>query len=295
MSEVQSRGAATGGRLGSIFAQRRTEGRAALVTFHTIGFPTLDESVELACAAAAAGADVLELGVPFSDPTADGPTIARASQAALRGGATFTRVLDCAARIRERTEAPLVLFTYCNPVVVTGEEQSVARASASGIDAMLVVDLPFEEADVLLERASERAMFVVPLVAPTTSRARMRALAESRSRLFARSPSFAAQSLGRGFVYFVSMTGVTGAAGVDVAAAREGAQLVRAELGAPVVVGFGIDGGKTARAIAGPGSGVDGVVVGSELIRRIEAAESAAARERGVTSLVAELRAALDG
>jgi tryptophan synthase alpha chain len=274
------------GRLDATFAALAERRRKALVAFLVVGDPSLDESVELCVAAVEAGADVLELGVPFSDPTADGPAIARAAARAIRGGATLARVIDAAARVRARVAAPLVLFTYLNPVVVLGEERTVALAAAAGVDALLVVDLPPEEAAPLRALASARGLSVVPLVAPTSDAARVAAIAAA---------SRPGPSAPRGFAYYVSVAGVTGGSTAGLDAARERAAAVRAAMDRPVVVGFGIDGAATARAAAGaPGEGPDGVVVGSALVRRVEAGATPGDRARDVRALVAELRAAID-
>jgi tryptophan synthase alpha chain len=272
-------------RIVETFARRRAEQRKVLVAYVCMGDPALAESIELAVAAVEAGADMLELGVPFSDPTADGPVIARAATRAIRGGATIGGVLDAAAAIRARTGVPLVLFTYYNPVLITGEEQVVARARAAGVDALLVVDLPPEEGASLRAAAARAGIAMVPLLAPTSDDARADTIVG------------AAKAAGGppGFLYYVSMTGVTGAGAADFAAAQAHAGALRARSGWPVVIGFGIDGPETARAAAGrPGEGPDGVVVGTAIVRRVEAATSAGERLASVRGFVATLRAGLD-
>lgn len=271
-------------RITDTFARLGAAKKKALVAFLVMGEPSLDESVELALAAVEAGADVLELGVPFSDPTADGPVIARAASRAIRAGATLSGVIEAAARIRARTEAPLVLFTYYNPVLVGGEERVVERARAAGIDALLVVDLPPEEGALLRAAAANAGIAMVPLVAPTSDEARVAVILTG------------AQAAGgpAGFLYYVSMTGVTGAGVADIAAARARASALRARSGWPVVVGFGIDGPEAAREAAGaPGVGPDGVVVGTALVKRVEAGSTPAERVANVRTFVAALRAAL--
>lgn len=271
-------------RITDTFARLGAAKKKALVAFLVMGEPSLDESVELALAAVEAGADVLELGVPFSDPTADGPVIARAASRAIRAGATLSGVIEAAARIRARTEAPLVLFTYYNPVLVGGEERVVERARAAGIDALLVVDLPPEEGALLRGAAANAGIAMVPLVAPTSDEARVAVILTG------------AQAAGgpAGFLYYVSMTGVTGAGVADIAAARARASALRARSGWPVVVGFGIDGPEAAREAAGaPGVGPDGVVVGTALVKRVEAGSTPAERVANVRTFVAALRAAL--
>jgi tryptophan synthase alpha chain len=272
-------------RIGETFARLAAERQKALVAYVCMGDPSLGESIELAVAAAEAGADLLELGVPFSDPTADGPVIARAATRAIRGGATLGGVIDAAAAIRARTGVPLVLFTYYNPVLITGEEQVVARAAEAGVDALLVVDLPPEEGGSLRAAVARAGLAMVPLLAPTSDDARADTIV--RSAKAAGGPP--------GFLYYVSMTGVTGAGSADFAAARAHAGALRARSGWPVVIGFGIDGPEAARAAAGrPGEGPDGVVVGTAIVKRVEAGKSAAERIAGVRGLVAALRAGLD-
>jgi tryptophan synthase alpha chain len=272
-------------RVTDTFARLGAAKKKALVAFLCMGEPSLDESVELALAAVEAGADALELGVPFSDPTADGPVIARAAARAIRGGATLEGVLDAAARIRARTEVPLVLFTYYNPLLVGGEERLVERAHEVGIDALLVVDLPPEEGALLRAAAANAGIAMVPLVAPTSDEARVAVILQGAEA--AGGPA--------GFVYYVSMTGVTGAGFADIAAARDRAGSLRARSGWPVVIGFGIDGPEAARLAAGaPGEGPDGVVVGTALVKRVEAGKTPAERVAHVRAFVASLRAGLD-
>ncbi len=272
-------------RIEHTFAALRASGKKALCAYLCMGDPSLAESTALALAAADAGADLLELGVPFSDPTADGPVIARAATRAIHGGATIGGVLDAAAKIRTRTEVPLVLFTYYNPVLVTGEARVIERAAKAGIDGLLLVDLPPEEGAELRAAASAAGIALVPLVAPTSDDARADAIVG------------AARAAGGppGFLYYVSMTGVTGAGDADFAAARAHADALRARSGWPVLVGFGIDGPEAARAAAGaPGDGADGVVVGTAIVRRIQEAGTAAERLASVTAFVSSLRAGLD-
>lgn len=273
-------------RIERTFTALRAARKKALVAYLCMGDPSLAESTELAVVAAEAGADMLELGVPFSDPTADGPVIARAATRAIRGGATILRVLDAAAAIRARTEVPLVLFTYYNPVLVTGEARIVEKARAAGVDAMLVVDLPPEEGGPLRAAAAAAGIALVPLVAPTSNDARIDAILGAARKVAGAPP---------GFLYYVSTTGVTGAGTADLAAARAHAGRLRERSGWPVVIGFGIDGPEAARAAAGPpGEGADGVVVGTAIVRRIETARTAAECRESVRSFVAGLREGLD-
>jgi len=274
-------------RIDRCFAELERAGKKALCVYLCIGDPLLEESMELALAALDAGADLLELGVPFSDPTADGPVLARASRRALEAGATIERVIDVARRVRERADAPLVLFTYYNPVFVTGEQRVVNLASEAGIDALLVVDLPPEEAGGLRSACAERGLGLVPLVTPTTDATRLEVI---------RRLSQVPEGAPRAFVYAVSMTGVTGALPADVSAMGRSASMFHRTFGRPVLVGFGIDGAQSARAAAGSdGAGPEGIVVGTAIVRQLEQGISRAERVRFMRSFVYELRDALDG
>ncbi len=263
------------GRLDDVF----TRPRKALVTYLCCGDPDETESIDLAVACAEAGADVLELGMPFSDPTADGPVIARASKRALAKGGGFEATLRVARGVRARSSVPIVLFGYYNPLFVRGEERVVALAADAGVDGLLVVDLPIDESTSLRTLAAKRDIGVVPLVAPTSTADRIVKIAEVAKRFPVP------------FVYYVSMMGVTGGAGVTsvLAEASMQAARVRSLTGRPTVVGFGIDSGAAARAA---GKDADGVVVGSAIVRKIEEGTSVEARLGAVRAIVEELRAA---
>jgi len=266
-------------RLESLFAAR-AQGRKVLVTYLCVGDPSVEESVDLARACVRAGADVVELGVPFSDPTADGAAIQRASQRAIAAGGGVAATLRAARALRDaEPRAGIVLFGYYNPLFVRGEGRAVAEAAEAGADALLVVDLPIEESGPLRDAAGTRGLGVVPLLAPTSRDERLAAVQAA---------------VGSGtvpFVYYVSVTGVTGAADLDARGAGHKAGSLREALALPVVVGFGIDSGARARAAS---AAADGVVVGTALVRRIEDGASPAARRASVVDLVHELRAGLD-
>jgi tryptophan synthase alpha chain len=270
------------GRIEDVLAARaRDEAHPkALVTYLCCGDPDEAGSVDLAVACAEEGADVLELGMPFSDPTADGPAIARASQRALAGGGGLDATLRVARAVRARTAAPIVLFGYFNPLFVRGEARVVELAAEAGVDAFLVVDLPIDESLPLRELAMRRGLGVVPLVAPTSRPARIETIAQLAKRFPIP------------FVYYVSMMGVTGGAGaVDVLAeAGRQAAKVRAVTGRPTVVGFGIDSPSAARVAA---EQADGVVVGSAIVRKIEERATPAARLDDVRAIVRGLRGAI--
>ena len=268
------------GRIDDVFATRAAEGKKALVTYLCVGDPNEAESIDLALACVEAGADILELGCPFSDPTADGPAIERASQRALANGGGLAAMLRVAAAVRAKCTAPIVLFGYYNPLFVHGNERSVRDAADAGVDAFLVVDLPIDESAGMRELAAARGLGVVPLVAPTTRDERIAMIAT------------AVQSFPVPFVYYVSMTGVTGGAGAESVLAEAGKQAarVRKVTGRPTVVGFGIDSAERARIVS---AHADGVVVGSAIVRIVEEGKSTNARIDGVKQLVASLRTAV--
>ena len=274
------------GRIDDVLARRALGQGAdgphtkALVAYLCCGDPDEATSVDLAVACAEAGADVLELGIPFGDPTADGPAIARASQRALKNGGGLDATLRVARAVRARCAAPIVLFGYYNPLFVRGEETVVSLAADAGVDAFLVVDLPLDESHSLRTLAAARGMGVIPLVAPTSRPERIALIAE------------VARRFPIPFVYYVSMMGVTGGAGatdVLAEASRQAAHVAKLT-SRPTVVGFGIDSAAAAKVAAAEAAGV---VVGSAIVRRIEEGTSAQARIDAVRTIVRELRAAL--
>ena len=238
-------------RIGQAFARRGSEGGKAFVAFLTAGDPSLERTVEAAREMEAAGVDVLELGVPFSDPLADGPVIQRASERALRRGTTLARVLGAASAIRAQSALPLLLFSYFNPLLRYGLRRLAREAADSGVDGVLVTDLPPEEAGEWIGVAREAGLDTVFLAAPTSSDARLGLVSEAS----------------RGFVYAVSRTGVTG----ESEALPEDAGLLAGRLktltSAPVALGFGI---ATPAQVAAAAALADGVVVGSALVRFLE-------------------------
>lgn len=272
-------------RIADAFARARERRKPLLVAYLTIGDPSVEASFAIARALLDAGADALELGAPFSDPTADGPVIARASTRAIAHGSSMRAAIEVGARLREHTDAPLVLFGYANPVVVRGERETVRAAADAGLDAMLVVDLPPEEGEDLRDEARARGVDVIPLLTPTSSPERVTA----------------AKRVASGFVYYVSVTGVTGA---TVGSARDpfddaalAAAGVREAVGLPVVIGFGIDSADKARRATGSGDrarGADGVVVGTAIVKAIEeAGEDVDAACRAAATVVRRIREGL--
>ena len=263
-------------RLRRRWADLRSAGRRGLVVYLTQGDPSPDASIEVALRAAEAGADVIELGVPFSDPNADGPVIQAAMHRALERGGGLDSALAGVASLRRRgCDVPIVLFGYYNPIFVRGVDRFADQAAEAGVDAVLTVDLPVDEADELRQPLLARGVDVVPLVAPTTGPDRLAALGR----------------LDPPFVYYISMTGITGAAFRGAAGGAERLKAVREASGAPVAVGFGIKTPDDARKVAAL---ADGVVVGTAVVQRVADAASGKAAADAVGAFVADLRAALD-
>lgn len=260
-------------RLEQAWQAARDEGRAALVIYLCAGDREASWTVPLMTAAARAGADVIELGVPFSDPTADGPTIQRATERALKGGMTMSGVLQAVDDFRVGHRTPVVLFGYYNPILAYGEERLCDDARNVGADGFLVVDLPHEECDGFRTAAVNRGLDYVPLVAPTTTGPR-EAIASARAT---------------SFIYYVSLTGVTGATTVDLSEAAVRAQALSKRACKPVAMGFGIKTPDQASTVA---SRCDGVVVGSAVVERVEQAVGLEAAVASVSGLVTALRKA---
>jgi tryptophan synthase alpha chain len=263
-------------RIDRMFEALERAKRPALVAYLCVGDPSVDDSTACALAALEAGADMLEVGVPFSDPTADGPVIAAAAYRAIHSGGSLRAALDVVRAVRKAgSDAPLVLFTYYNPILAFGEDRLPGVARDAGLDALLVVDLPPEEGAMLRGAAKAAELAFIPLLAPTSDAAR-------------EASAFASAS---GFVYYVSLTGVTGAAlgSMEEASSRANALRDRAKM--PVVVGFGIDSGEKARIFRD--RGVSGIAVGTAIVKAIAAGKDTPSRVAAVKRLVAELRAAL--
>lgn len=264
-------------RIDAKFQSLKSTGRKALVPFVTAGDPSLEATVPVMHALVAGGADVIELGVPFSDPMADGPTIQRSSERALARGGGMTFVLDAVREFRERdADTPVVLMGYLNPVEVRGAETFAAQAQAAGVDGVLLVDLPPEEAGDFRAAFGRHGIHLVLLASPTTTDERLRSLCAAA----------------RGYLYYVSFAGVTGASDrLDAPAASERLRAVRASARVPVVAGFGIRDAATAAAMARE---ADGVVVGSALVAALAEAGDPAQAADLARRFVAPLRAALD-
>lgn len=263
-------------RIDTRLAQLAARGRKALVPFVTAGDPSLEATVPVMHALAAAGADIIELGVAFSDPMADGPTIQRSSENALARGAGLGFVFECVRGFRERDDAtPVVLMGYLNPVEIRGPERFAREAVAAGVDGVLLVDLPPEEAAEFRAAFAPHGLALILLAAPTTSDARMAQLCAGAA----------------GYLYYVSFAGVTGAAGLDTGAASDRLHRIRARSPVPVMAGFGIKDAATAVAMARE---ADGVVVGSALVAAITGAADPIDAARRAGDFLAPLRSALD-
>lgn len=240
------------GRIETAFARLQQLGEVALIPFITAGDPDLAKTEALIHALVDAGADLIELGFPFSDPMADGPVIQAASERALAAGATLPAILELVARVRQHTNVPVVLMGYYNPIFRYGPARFAHDAAAAGIDGLLLVDLPPEETEEIHGFLRAAGVRLITLLAPTTPPARMTRLAAA----------------GEGFIYYVSMTGVTGVQQVDAAAIEAAVQELKTRSAVPVAVGFGISSPADAAAV---GAFADAVVVGSALVKVIAA------------------------
>jgi tryptophan synthase alpha chain len=263
-------------RIDRRFAELSTEGRAALVTFVTAGDPDAETSLAILSALPAAGADVVELGMPFTDPMADGPAIQLSSQRALKAGQTLEKTLGMVRAFRKGDDrTPIVLMGYYNPIYVYGVDRFLADAKSAGVDGLIVVDLPPEEDEELCLPALKAGLNFIRLATPTTDGKRLPAVLANTS----------------GFVYYVSITGITGAATPDPAAVMAAVSRIKRHTNLPVAVGFGV---RTAEQAAVIATGADGVVVGSALVNALKASlgpgdKATAKTVASVVNLVAEL------
>jgi len=262
-------------RIAATFEALAKQHRKALIPFLTAGDPEPALTVPLMRALASAGADVIELGVPFSDPMADGPTIQRSSERALKHGTSLTKVLALVAEFRRSDgKTPVVLMGYANPIEAMGCDRFADTARAAGVDGVLVVDCPPEEAQQLAALLAAREIDAIFLLAPTTADARIEQIARHA----------------RGYIYYVSLRGVTGASHLDLDEVARKLPQIRARIKLPIGVGFGIRDAATARSVADI---ADAVVIGSRLMQEVETSP----RERlldNVAHLVKDMRSALD-
>jgi tryptophan synthase alpha chain len=262
-------------RIATVFAALAKQNRKALIPFVTAGDPDPALAVPLMHALARAGADVIELGVPFSDPMADGPTIQRSSERALKHGTSLRHVIGFVAEFRKTNNAtPVVLMGYANPIEAMGYDKFADAAHAAGIDGVLVVDYPPQEAAPFAELLARHAIDAIFLLSPTSTEARIKEVAR----------------YARGYVYYVSLRGVTGAANLDVGEVAKKLPEIRAHIKLPIGVGFGIRDAQTARAVA---QIADAVVIGSRLVQEIETSARDSVLDN-ISILVKDIRSALD-
>ncbi|MCB1415889.1 MAG: tryptophan synthase subunit alpha [Phyllobacteriaceae bacterium] len=263
-------------RIDTRFAELKSEGRPALVTFVMAGDPDHDTSLEIVRALPSAGSDLIEIGMPFSDPMADGPAIQAAGQRALKGGETLRKTLSLVREFRKGDKTtPVVLMGYYNPIYIMGVDVFLKRAKAAGVDGLIVVDLPPEADDELCIPAQASGINFIRLATPTTDDKRLPKVLNNTS----------------GFVYYVSITGITGAAAPDPKIVAKSVAHIKAKTDLPIAVGFGV---KTAEHAAAIGKGADGVVVGTAIVNAIEKSlgrkgEATAKSVKAVVKLVREL------
>jgi tryptophan synthase alpha chain len=263
------------GRIEARFAALKKEGKKAFVAYLTAGDPDMKTTADLILALEATGVDIIEIGVPFSDPTADGPAIQAASQRALKRGTTLQKILAMIASVRRKSGIPIVLFGYFNPILSYGTEKFAADAKSAGVDGLLVVDLPPEEAGELRLYTDPAGLAFITLIAPTTDPGRIGKILRGAA----------------GFVYFISVTGVTGAAAPRTQDIRRDIGRIKQMTTLPIAVGFGISTPEQAAAIVPL---ADGIVVGSALVRLIAEKRRSDAVVRAVAALAAKIRRAID-
>jgi tryptophan synthase alpha chain len=261
-------------RIDRSFRALRASGRAALIAFLTAGDPDLDTTRELMQAAAESGADLLELGVPFSDPTADGPVLQRSAEIGLRAGASLPRALELVAEFRRVSQLPVILYGYYNPIFHYGLERFATDAQQAGIDGILVVDLPPEEVGELLHPVRAAGIHFIFLLAPTSGPDRVRKVLQHAS----------------GFLYYVSVTGVTGVRPMVAEAVRPAIERLRAITDLPIGVGFGISTPEQAAAVA---AFADAAVVGSAIMRIVDAHRGSARLASEVAEFIRSLKDAM--
>lgn len=250
-------------RINQTFAQLKQSGKKGLIVYLTAGYPDMAATLEAAQAAEAAGADLIEIGIPFSDPMADGPVIQKASTFALQHGATTDKALDLIGRIREKSEIPLAAMTYINPVLYYGIDKFLTKSAAAGMDGLIVPDVPLEEGDILAAPCKASGIDLIQFVAPTTSEQRMKPICQKAA----------------GFLYCISNTGVTGVRQLNYQQIGGTIAGIRRHSAIPVAIGFGIGSPQAAREAA---QQADAVIVGSAVMQAL--------MEGGITSMSTLIR-----
>ncbi len=261
-------------RITATFHRLHQQGGKALIPYLMAGDPSLAETEALVVALEKAGADLIEIGVPFSDPIADGPVIQKAAERALRSGTSLRGILRTVKSLRTKTQVPLILMTYYNTIMAMGEQEFCHEAVQAGVDGVIIPDMPPEEADLLQQASDAKGPCLIFLLAPTSTTARKAEVIKRTS----------------GFIYYVSITGITGAKLQDIDSIRQHVHALRKKAKKPVAVGFGIATPNDARQIA---AFSDGVIVGSALVRKIEELQHSPDLIRGVSEFTASLKAAL--
>ncbi|QPJ63195.1 MAG: tryptophan synthase subunit alpha [Candidatus Nitronauta litoralis] len=261
-------------RITETFNGLKAENKKALVAFITAGDPDLDTTKEIFKAIEAGGADIIELGVPFSDPLADGPVIQASAQRALKSGTTLKKIIKLVSEIRQTSQLPIVLMTSYNPVWAYGPEKFVADATKAGVDGMIVPDLPPEEAEEFEVDCKNNQLDLIYLLAPTSTHERVSWIGEKS----------------RGFIYYVSLTGTTGMREGLAKGVAEKVKSIKSETTLPVLIGFGISNPENAKEAA---SISDGVIVGSAIVRLIEANPDSNERVNQVKDFVSQMKQAL--
>ncbi|HZR47561.1 MAG TPA: tryptophan synthase subunit alpha [Candidatus Manganitrophaceae bacterium] len=262
------------GRIESTFKNLTSKGEKALIAYVMAGDPTLAQTGPIILEMEKAGADLIEIGVPFSDPVADGPTIQKAAERALRQGVTLRDILELVATLRRKTKVPLILMTYCNPIYAFGIEAFFKEAKGAGVDGLIVPDLPPEEAKEFLAQSRRHLIDLILLVAPTTPSGRIQKIIK----------------MGTGFIYYVPLTGVTGSKLTDKEAIRARLRELKSMTDRPIAAGFGISTPEDAREIA---KETDGIIVGTALVRIVETAPRDPDYLSSLTRLVSSLKEAI--
>ncbi|OIO27333.1 MAG: tryptophan synthase subunit alpha [Nitrospirae bacterium CG22_combo_CG10-13_8_21_14_all_44_11] len=238
-------------RIEKLFRKLRTQHKKAFIPYIMAGDPSLERTKEIVLMFEECGADIVELGVPFTDPLADGPTIQRAAERALKSGATLKKVISCVKDLRQKTKIPLVLMTYYNPVFKYGEEKFIADAKEAGVDGVIIPDLPPDEAAGFMRLAKNAAVASIFLLAPTSTEGRIKRVASAST----------------GFIYYVSVTGITGAQLLLDGSIEKTINNIRRVTDKPVAVGFGVSTPDEAEAVAGVS---DGVIIGSAIVKKAQ-------------------------